>query len=252
MLNFLAEGPYNELERQDIQVKRLTRLLSNWEEDIAVTIKYNVPVQVPVGVSNRHIHLSQADVETLFGVGYQLTEFKPLLQPGQYACKEVLTVAGPKGVIHNVRVLGPVRKQTQVEVSRTDAFSVGVQPPVRDSGDLKGSAACVLIGPKGSVILREGVILAARHIHCSQAEAKVLQLKDKDRVNIAVGGERGIVFQNVQVRASENMRLELHVDTDEANACLLKSGDVAYMVEKATETSASPLVVEVKELVRVG
>ncbi|ABZ83062.1 propanediol utilization protein, putative [Heliomicrobium modesticaldum Ice1] len=201
-------------------------------------MKYNVPVQVPVGVSNRHIHLSQADLEALFGAGYSLTEMKPLKQPGQYACKEVLIVAGPKGVIANVRVLGPTRKQTQVEVSRSDAFVLGLQPPVRDSGDLAGSPGCVLIGPKGSVILKEGLILASRHLHIHTTEAEALNLKDKDRITVAFGGERSVLFQNVLVRAGDAMALEFHLDTDEANACLLKSGEMAYIIEKCDPEAA--------------
>ncbi|MBM7865325.1 phosphate propanoyltransferase [Heliobacterium gestii] len=210
-------------------------------------MKYNVPVQVPVGVSNRHIHLSQADLDILFGSGYKLTEMKPLGQPGQFACKEVLIVAGPKGVIQNVRILGPTRKQTQVEVSRSDSFVLGLQPPVRDSGDLAGSPGCVLIGPKGTVILKEGVIIAARHLHIHSTEAEALHLKDKDRITVAFGGERSVLFQNVIVRAGETMALEFHLDTDEANAGLLKSGDRAYIIERcepeAAEVTDAPVFV---------
>ncbi|QGG49343.1 phosphate propanoyltransferase [Heliorestis convoluta] len=206
--------------------------------------KYNIPVQVPVGVSNKHIHLSQNHLEQLFGPGHKLTELKPLYQPGHYACKEVLTIAGPKGIIPNVRVLGPLRSQTQVEVSRTDSYLLGIKPPLRDSGDLEGSAGCILMGPKGTVVLEEGVIIAARHIHCSPEEAEALQLKDKDRVNLSVAGERSVIFNNVLVRVAHGLRLELHVDTDEANASFLGNSDFAYILEKSTEKEAIPLVVK--------
>ncbi|KAB2952567.1 phosphate propanoyltransferase [Heliorestis acidaminivorans] len=203
--------------------------------------KYNIPVQVPVGVSNKHIHLSQAHLEQLFGKGHKLTELKPLYQPGHFACKEVVTIAGPKGIIPNVRVLGPLRSQTQVEISRSDSFALGIKPPLRDSGDLEGSAGCILMGPKGTVVLEEGVIMAARHIHLGVEEAKVLQLKDKDRVNISVGGERGLIFNNVLVRVAQGLRLEFHVDIDEANAGFLASGDYAYITEKSEEKEVSTM-----------
>ncbi|MTV48650.1 phosphate propanoyltransferase [Heliobacillus mobilis] len=215
-------------------------------------MKYNIPIQVPVGVSNRHIHLSQEDVDTLFGAGYQLSEMKPLCQPGQFACKEVLTVAGVKGVLSNVRVLGPTRKQTQVEISRTDSFTLGVQPPVRDSGDLKDTPGCVLIGPKGSVILKEGVILACRHLHIHSKDAEALAIKDKERITVSFGGERSVIFQNVLARVGDAMALEFHLDTDEANACMIKSGDVAYLIAKEESGTEVKPILEVENPVKVG
>lgn len=178
------------------------------------------------GVSNRHLHLSQADLEVLFGQGAQLTVFKDLKQPGQYACAEQVNLIGPKSTIRNVRVLGPVRKQTQVEVSRTDSFALGINPPIRDSGDLTGSASLILEGPAGRVEMKDGVILAKRHVHFHTSDAAPLGIKDKEIISVSFEGERGLVFENVLARVHETYALEFHVDTDEANAAGLKNGDV--------------------------
>ncbi len=180
---------------------------------------------VPVGVSNRHIHLSQSDLETLFGKGYELTPFKDLSQPGQYACKECLTIVGPSlRPIEKVRVLGPVRKASQVEISRTDSFILKVKPPVRESGDIAGSAPITIIGPKGIVELREGCIIANRHIHMSEEEGARFGIKDGDYVTVDVSGERRTTFYDVQVRVNKAFRLEMHVDTDDANAAGIGNG----------------------------
>ncbi len=180
---------------------------------------------VPVGVSNRHIHLSEQDVETLFGKGYQLTPCKDLSQPGQYACKEVLTIVGPAmRPIEGVRVLGPVRSASQVEISRTDSFTLKVKPPVRESGDIAGSAPITIIGPKGVVALKEGCIIANRHIHMSEEEGKAFGLKDGDYVNVEANGERRTTFYDVQVRVHKAFRLEMHIDTDDANAAGIGNG----------------------------
>lgn len=194
-------------------------------------------LKIPVGVSNRHVHLSQEHLEQLFGPGYELTFWKDLVQPGQFACKEVVSVVGPKGVIENVRIIGPVRKQTQVEISRTDAFKLGVKPPIRDSGDLEGTPGCVLVGPKGMVSLESGVILAARHIHMTPPIASQYGLRDQDLVSVLVDGERGLIFNNVIVRVSKNNALEFHVDVDEANAALLNTGDMVTMLDKSQALS---------------
>jgi putative phosphotransacetylase len=178
---------------------------------------------VPVGLSNRHVHLSQEHVEALFGKGYELTKFKDLGQPGQYACNEKIEVVGPKGSL-TMRVLGPARKTTQIEVSLTDGFVLGVKPPVRDSGDLAGSPGCTIKGPEGEAALEEGIIAAARHIHMHTSDAERFGLKDKDRVSVKVEGERGVVFNNVLARAHETYALEFHLDIDEGNAAGLKNG----------------------------
>ena len=180
---------------------------------------------VPVGVSNRHIHLSASDVETLFGKGYELTPFKDLSQPGQYACKELLTIVGPSlRPIENVRVLGPARSASQVEISRTDSFVLKVKPPVRESGDIAGSAPITIIGPKGVVTLKEGCIIANRHIHMSEEEGKAFGLKDGDYVTVESNGERRTTFYDVQVRVNKAFRLEMHIDTDDANAAGIGNG----------------------------
>lgn len=180
---------------------------------------------VPVGVSNRHIHLSSEHVEILFGKGYQLTPLKDLSQPGQYACKEQLTIIGPSlRSIEGVRVLGPVRSASQVEISRTDSFVLKVKPPVRESGDIKGSAPIIIVGPKGTVTLNEGCIIANRHIHMSEEEGAAFGLKDGDSVTVEVNGERRTTFYDVQVRVNKAFRLEMHIDTDDANAAGIGNG----------------------------
>lgn len=180
---------------------------------------------VPVGVSNRHIHLSAEHLEILFGKGYELTPIKDLSQPGQFACKEQLTIVGPSlRPIEGVRVLGPIRKASQVEISRTDSFTLKVKPPVRESGDIAGSAPITIIGPKGTVTLKEGCIIANRHIHMSEEEGKAFGLKDGDYVTVEVNGERRTTFYDVQVRVNKAFRLEMHIDTDDANAAGIGNG----------------------------
>ncbi|MDO4280376.1 MAG: phosphate propanoyltransferase [Peptococcaceae bacterium] len=173
---------------------------------------------VPVGISNRHIHLSQADLDALFGAGYALTPMKDLSQPGQFACKETVTICGPKGAIEKVRVLGPVRSATQVEIVAGDSFKLGVKAPVRLSGDLAGSPGITIVGPKGSVQLAQGVVVAQRHIHMNPADAQALGVHDGQIVKIAVEGARGGVYNNVAIRVTNTSQLECHLDTEEANA----------------------------------
>ncbi len=181
--------------------------------------------EIPVGISNRHIHLSQEHVEILFGKGYTLTPFKDLSQPGQYACKETLTIVGPSlRPIEKVRVLGPVRSASQVEISRTDSYTLKVVPPVRESGKISGSAPITIIGPKGIVTLQEGCIIANRHIHMSLEDGAAFGVKDNDYVDIDAFGERKTRFFDVQVRVHKDFRLEMHLDTDDANAAGLKNG----------------------------
>ena len=185
----------------------------------------NHTLTIPVGVSNRHVHLSQQDLAILFGGSASLTKSKELSQPGQFACAETLTLVGPKGVIENVRVLGPVRTATQVEISAADGFRLGIKPPVRDSGDLEGSAKATLVGPEGAVSLLQGVVAAARHIHMHETDALRFGVQDKQKVCVRSPGERGLIFEEVLVRVSPNYSLEFHVDLDEANAAGLGNGD---------------------------
>ena len=180
---------------------------------------------VPVGVSNRHIHLTKADLAVLFGEGYELTPLKDPSQPGQFACKETLTLVGPSlRPIENVRVLGPLRGKSQVEISATDSYVLKVKPPVRESGNVAGSAGVTIVGPKGVVQLKEGCIIANRHIHMSPSDAASFRVKDGDTVTVDVEGKRRTRWYDVQVRVSPDFRLEMHVDTDDANAAGIGNG----------------------------
>ncbi|CAM4273115.1 putative phosphotransacetylase [Paenibacillus endophyticus] len=187
--------------------------------------------EVTIGVSARHIHLSQEHVELLFGKGYELTEMKPLSQPGQYAANETVAVSGPKGSFAKVRILGPARKQTQLEVSRTDAFALGVNPPVRESGNIQGSAGIKLQGPAGELEIEEGVIVAARHIHFHTSDAERYGVADKQLLRVRFPGERGVIFEQVVARVSDQYALDMHIDTDEANAAGVKNGDKAEIID---------------------
>lgn len=188
---------------------------------------------IPVGISNRHIHLSREHVETLFGAGYQLTKLKDLSQPGQYACKEQLTIIGPSmRAIEGVRVLGPERKTSQVEISRTDSYVLKVKPPVRESGDIKGSSPITIIGPKGLVTLSEGCIIANRHIHMSEDEGKAFGVRDGEYVDVELRGERRSLFYDVQIRVHKDFRLEMHIDTDDANAAGVGNGFKAKLIKR--------------------
>ena len=187
---------------------------------------------IPVGVSNRHIHLSREHVEVLFGKGYELTHFKDLSQPGQYACKETLTIIGASlRPIENVRVLGPVRSASQVEISATDSYVLKVKPPVRESGKIKDSAPIRIVGPCGVVELTEGCIIANRHIHMSPSEAQAFGVKDGDYVDIDVNGKRKTRWFDVQVRVHKDFRLEMHVDTDDANSAGIGNGFIVTVVK---------------------
>ncbi|EJW15519.1 phosphate propanoyltransferase [Paenibacillus alvei] len=186
---------------------------------------------VPVGVSARHIHLTQEHIEILFGKGYQLTEFKPLSQPGQYAANETVEVVGSKGSFNKVRILGPARPASQLEISRTDSFAIGVKAPVRESGDIEGTPGILVKGPAGEVELQDGVIVAARHIHFHTSDAEKWGIQDKQKLRVRVGGERGVVFENVIARVSEKFALDMHIDTDEANAAGVKNGDTAEIID---------------------
>ena len=205
-------------------VKRIvTEMTSTQDSDNAI----------PVGISNRHIHLNEADLETLFGKGYKLTHLKDLSQPGQYACKETLTLVGPSmRAIEGVRVLGPLRKASQVEISVTDSYVLKVKPPVRESGKLEGSSPITLIGPKGIVHLDEGCIIANRHIHMSPSDAARFGVKDGDYIDVdATSGTRRTRWFDVQVRVHPDFRLEMHVDTDDANAVGFKNGSTVAPVK---------------------
>lgn len=191
--------------------------------------------QIKIGVSQRHVHLSREDLDTLFGKGYELTKKKTLMGR-EFASEEVVTLVGPSlKSIENVRVLGPVRANTQVEISRTDTFILKVSPPVRPSGKVEGSERLVLVGPKGSVYLKEGVIIANRHIHLTPEYADRHAIKDNDYVDVMVEGVKPTKFYDVQVRVRDDFNVEMHIDTDDANSAGLKNGALVTILKKDGE-----------------
>ncbi len=186
---------------------------------------------VLVETSARHVHVSKADLEILFGEGYELTKKKDLSQPGQYACEERVAVIGPKGQFPAVSILGPTRPATQVEISASDARSIGVVAPVRESGDIEGSCGCKLVGPKGEIEIEKGVIVAKRHIHMTPADAESYGLEDKQVVEVKVASDdRTLIFGDVVVRVHPNFALAMHIDTDESNAALCKPGTMGVIL----------------------
>ncbi len=187
---------------------------------------------IPVGVSNRHVHLDHADFETLFGTGAVPRKYRATRQPGWWAAHETVDLEGPKGLISRVRLVGPHRPKTQVEISRSDALALGVKPPVRGSGAAAGSPGIRIIGPKAAIEIRQGVIVARRHLHVHPLEAQAMGIKDGEVVRIRAGrgGIRELVFEQVLVRVSDQFSLEFHVDTDEANAAWLRTGDQVNIV----------------------
>ena len=187
---------------------------------------------VKIGVSQRHIHLSREDLDILFGEGYELTP-KKVLMGKEFASAEVVTLVGPSlKSIENVRVLGPARKKTQVEISYTDARKLGINVPVRESGDVAGSAPIAIVGPKGAVYCKEGCIVAARHIHMSPADAARAGVNDGDYVSVKMDNERGTTFDQVKIRVDESFTLEMHIDTDDANAAGIGNGFKVKVVKE--------------------
>ena len=215
----------NGMGYQDL-VRQITRLVVE-----ALQEQEQLERSTPIGVSNRHIHLDRADMDALFGPGSELTVKKMLGQPGQYAAEETVTIRGPKGELSRVRVLGPLRGETQVEISVADGFALGVKPPVRESGQLEDTPGIEIIGPKGSVKKERGVIAALRHIHMTPDIARRLGYRDGQYVQTRIEGLRGALLSNVLVRVSENYALEMHIDVEEANALGVKNGDRAFFLE---------------------
>lgn len=187
--------------------------------------------KLPIALSNRHVHLSQEDLDILFGEGYELTKMKDLSQPGQFACDEKIDIVGPKGTIKGVRILGPVRPDTQLEISVTDAFKLGVSPEVRNSGEIDNTPGGKLVGPKGEVEIDKGLIVAARHIHMHTSDGEKFGVKDKDMVKIKIDGPRGLEFDNVLVRVHDTYALEMHVDIEEGNAAGVKNGELVELIK---------------------
>lgn len=215
------------LKGRGIQVKSFEEHQQSSADQAAEAIR-----EIPLGVSNRHVHLSPEDVEKLFGAGHQLTPMRDLSQPGQFACQETVTIVGPKGSIHGVRVLGPARGATQVEISRTDGFALGVHAPVRMSGDIEGTPGMVLVTSKGTVVLDKGAIVAKSHVHMSPEDAEQFQVQDGDKLILETQTDRPIIFPDVVVRVNPRFALDFHVDTDEGNAANLKTGDRVKMIGK--------------------
>ncbi len=185
---------------------------------------------VPIGLSNKHVHVSQADLEVLFGKGYALTVKKDLSQPGQFAAEEKVDIVGPKNTIKGVRILGPVRPNTQIEVSVGDGFILGVAAPLRNSGDIKGTPGVKLVGPAGEVEVSEGVIVAARHIHFSPEEGAAYGINDKDIVSVKLEGPRGLIFDHVLCRVHPDYKLDMHLDVEEGNAAGAKNGQIVTII----------------------
>ena len=210
-----------------IEIEKITRIIL---ESLAKK-ESGTGYLVPIGVSARHIHLTQADVETLFGKGYQLTKKKELMG-GQFASNELVTIVGLKlRAIENVRILGPVRKASQVEISATDAIKLGIKAPIRESGKIEGSAPIAIVGPCGVIYLKEGCIIASRHIHMSPADAKEAGVKNGDVVSVKVENERATTYNNVLIRVDPTFTLEMHIDTDEANAAKISTGMKAEIIK---------------------
>lgn len=192
--------------------------------------------EVPIGVSARHCHLHENDIESLFGEGYQLSKRADLSQPGQFAANETVTIVGPKDSIGSVRILGPPRKATQVEISKTDSIRLGLNAPIRLSGNLPGSSPVTIVGPNGSIYLEEGLIVAQAHIHMSRNEAYQLHLQDGANVTVEVAnGERPLRFEKVRIRTSPEFNLEMHIDTDEANAAAIYPGQKGKIIKAGND-----------------
>lgn len=189
-------------------------------------------LSIPVGVSNRHVHLSNDHVEVLFGKGYDLTPYRPLSQPSQFAAEETVTLVGPKGVLSRVRVLGPARDLTQIEISRSDGFIVGVHPPVRLSGAIDGTPGITIVGKAGAITVSQGVIVSKNHVHMSPNDARQFEVKDGDCLIVQTITDRPVIFPEVVVRVNERFSLDFHIDTDEANAANLRTGDLVKVIGK--------------------
>lgn len=192
-------------------------------------------MEVSIGVSNRHVHLTEEHLKILFGDEYKLEELKKIKQPGQFASTAKVTLKTEKDVIENVRILGPIRPYTQVEISKTDAFKLGLNPPIRTSGDLCGSCPITIVGPKGELKLSEGCIIADRHIHINPKQMQLYGLEGLEKVDVLVSGIKGGILYNVNLKVSEDSYYELHIDTDDANAHFVKDGDIGHIIIRKYE-----------------
>lgn len=213
-------------------VEKVTRLVMDNLEALMLD-GMNIPKdKVPVGISARHVHLERQHLDILFGEDYQLTFLKPLSQPGQFAAQETVEIIGPKGTLPSVRILGPERKQTQVEVAMTEARKLGIKPPVRTSGELSGTPGITIRGPKGEITILEGVMIADRHIHMTPEDALRYNVKDGQKVKVLIEGEKGGIMHNVTIRVNDKYALDCHIDTDDASAFLISQGQIVTIVRE--------------------
>lgn len=230
-LNFRS-FPYSKTRRiiMDNNIALITKLVLEAVEN-QKKAEDGPGYMVPIGVSARHVHLTQEHVEVLFGPGYQLTKKKELMG-GQFASNEVVTLVGVKlRAIENVRILGPVRSKSQVEISATDSVKLGVKAPIRESGNVEGSSPIAIVGPKGALYLKEGCIIAKRHIHMAPEDAQAAGVHDGQTVSVKADNERGTIFNHVQIRVDDSFTLEMHIDTDEANAARIATGDTVRIIK---------------------
>ena len=214
------------IDRQNI-ITQITNLVI---EELQHYELIDTKKKVPVGISARHIHLEQEHVDLLFGKNHQLTKFKDISQPNQFACNEKLTLKGPRGEIANVRILGPLRAKTQVEISKTDARKLGIQPPVRSSGDTSNSESITLIGPKSTITIHECCIIADRHIHMTHTDARSFNVSDNQKISVAIPGEKGGIMHQVTIRVSDDYTLDMHIDTDDGNAFGLNGNEFLEII----------------------
>lgn len=213
-------------------IEKVLNLVVNEVKAMGHTMEFsNYNYFIPIGVSAHHVHLSKQHLEELFGKGYKLKPFKNLSQPGQFAAEETITLIGPKGKIENVRILGPERLETQVEISASDARKLGITPMVRHSGNLEGTPGITIVGSLSSIKLDKGVIIADRHIHMSLEDAIHFGVKDKEIVKVRIRGPKGGIMDNVTIRVSPDFRLDMHIDTDDANAFLIKQSDLVELIK---------------------
>lgn len=208
----------------------MENLLNEIVQEVVSRVKKEVFIEVEA--SGRHVHLSEEDVEKLFGKGYTLTKLKDLSQPGQYACKERVTIIGPKSTLKNVVVLGPCRKETQVEISLTDGSILGLKPPIKQSGDLENTLGIKIATEKREIELQKGLMIAKRHIHMSIEDAKKFNVVDNEIVEVKVFGKRPLIFDDVVVRVSDKFKTYIHIDYDEANACAYSKGSIAKIIKR--------------------
>lgn len=215
----------------DVEIQKLSEVVTQRVKARLIGRDTSSKRQLSVGISGRHLHLTREVLDQLFGRGYELTKLRDLSQPGEFAANETVTIVGPRGrAIEGVRIIGPTRKYTQAELSRSDGIRLGIELPIRKTGDLAGTPGLTIVGPDGTVVLREGAMRASRHIHMTTADGARFGLTDGQIVKVRVGGPASLTFDNVVVRVSDRYALDFHINTDDANAAGLKTGDLVEMV----------------------